>query len=144
MSFQTSLTTEQLDALLHHPERSSSDSELAGLRAVLADLRTASIAAADHHHHHATIVPTRPQTHGILWGALAIAVVLLCAAAPLTFHHHPTTTQPVAVAPQPHTATISDDALFADVQADVDASVPSPLLPLTSDTTNSTSSKDTQ
>jgi len=137
-----SLSTEQLDALLHHPEHSSSDPELASLRAVLVDLHTASTAAANHHHSRASI--TRTHTHGILWAAFATAAVLLCAATPLAFHHHPTPIQPVAVAPQPHTAAISDDALFADVQADIDASVPSPLLPLTSDTTNSTTQKDTQ
>jgi len=142
MTLQTPLPTEQLDALLHHPEHSNSDPELASLRAVLTDLRTASITAASYHHRHASITPTR--THGALWGVFATAAVLLCAATPLAFHHHPTPIQPVAVAPQPQTTPISDDALFADVQADINASVPSPLLPLTSDTTNTTTQKDTQ
>jgi len=137
-----SLSTEQLDALLHHPEHPNSDTELASLRAILTDLRSASTAAAHHHHSRASI--TRTHTHGVLWGALATAAVLLCASTPLAIHHYATSIQPVTVAPQPHPAAISDDALFADVQADVDASVPSPLLPLTSDTTNSTTQKDTQ
>ena len=137
-----SLSTEQLDALLHHPEHTSSDPELAALRAVFTDLRTASLTAANHHQSRASI--TRTRTHGALWAAFATAAVLLCAATPLAFHHHPTPIQPVAAAPQTHPAAISDDALFADVQADINASVPSPLLPLTSDTTNSTTPKDTQ
>jgi len=137
-----SLSTEQLDALLHHPEHSNSDPELARLRTVLADLRAASLATASHHHSRASI--TRTHTHGALWAALATAAVLLCAATPLAFHHHPTPIQPIAAAPQPGPAAITDDALFADVQADIDASVPSPLLPLTNDTTTSTTQKDTQ
>jgi len=137
-----SLSTEQLDALLHQPEQSSSDPELTSLRAVLTDLRTASLAAANHHQSRASIVPAR--AHGALWAAFATAAVLLCAATPLAFHHHPTPIQPIAAAPQPRPAAITDDALFADVQADINASVPSPLLPLTSDNTNSTTPKDTQ
>jgi hypothetical protein len=143
MNLQTPLTAEQLDALLHRTEHSSSDLELTSLRAVFTDLRTSSLAAASHHRRHASITPVR--THGVLWGALATAAVLLCAATPLAIHRHPTRIQPVAVTPQPHIAPISDDTLFADVQADVNASVPSPLLPLTNDTsTNSTTQKDTQ
>ena len=142
MTSPATLTTEQLDALLHQPEQANPDAELTSLRAVLTDLRTASVAAAEHHHRYASITPARGRTHRALW-ALATTAVIACAALPLGFHHHAVPIKPIAIATQQPAPTVSDDALFADIQADVDASVPSPLLPLTTDigTTNSTTQR---
>jgi hypothetical protein len=137
------LTTEQLDALLHNPEQTNTDAELTSLRATLSDLRAATIATVEHHHQHARFIPTRNNAARI-W-TFATAALILCAAAPVALHHRVTPAAPVAVAVQQPAATVSDDVLFANVQADLDASVPSPLLPLSTDTTtNSTSTKDTQ
>lgn len=132
------LTSEELDALLHHPEQANPDLELASLRSVFSDLRTASLAAAEHHHRYASIVPAR--SHTLRTWSLAMAALILCASAPLAVRHHPAHVSTVAIVatPQP-TPAVSDEVLFADVEADLDASVPSPLLPLTADTTTTKS-----
>jgi hypothetical protein len=139
-----SLTTEELDALLFQPTQArlapAQSAELASLRSVLADFRTASIAAADHHHRHASIAPARSRTMIALW-AFTAAALLVSVASPMAFHHHPTPIPAIAaIAPQQPAPAVSDEVLLADVQADLDASVPSPMLPLT---TNLTTTKST-
>ncbi len=139
------LTTEQFDALLHAPGQTHADPELAALRSVFSDLRAASAGAAEHHQRLAAIT-SRRSYRPLAW-TFAAAALLLSAGTPLAFHRHPAARSPVAtVAPaaQP-AAAVSDAVLYADVQADLDASVPDPMLPLTSDTTaNSTTQRTPQ
>jgi len=142
------LTTEELDALLFRPTEAQlarvQSAELTSLRSVISDFRTATVAAAEHHHRHASIAPTRNRATHIVW-ALAAAVLLVCASLPVAFRHHPASI-PVAVVVSPlqPVPAVSDDVLLADVQADLDASVPSPMLPLTtSDTTTKSATQRT-
>jgi len=139
------LTTEQLDALLYAPGQVHADPELAALRSVLTDLRAASTEAAEHHQRLASIT-SRRSYRPLAW-TFAAAALLLCAGTPLAVHRHPTAGLPVATATpaaQP-TSAVSDAVLYADVQADLDASVPEPMLPLTNDTTtNSTTQRNPQ
>ena len=134
------LTTEQLDALLHAPGQTHPDPEVAALRSVFTDLRTASTIAAEHHQRLASITTSRRSYRPLAW-TFAAAALLLCAGTPLAFHRHPTAPLPVAaVTPAlQSTPTVSDAVLYADVQADLDASIPEPMLPLTNDTTNTSS-----
>ena len=139
------LTTEELDALLFRPTEArlapAQSAELASLRSVLSDLRIASTAAADHHHRHASLATARSRTTRVLW-TFATAALFFCAALPMFFRHHLTPIPvPVITAKQP-APVVSDDVLLADVQADLDASVPSPMLPLT--TTDATAKSTTQ
>ena len=141
------LTTEQLDALLHAPGQTHSDPEVAALRSVFTDLRAASTIAAEHHQRLASITSSKRSYRPLAW-TFAAAALLLSAGTPLAIHRHPIASTPVAVAtpaPQPAPA-VSDAVLYADVQADLDASVPEPMLPLTSDTntTQSTTQRNSQ
>jgi len=133
------LTTEELDALLFQPTRArltiAQSDELTSLRSVLTDFRAASVIAAEHHYHRASITPTRSRTMSIFW-AFAAAALLVSIASPMASRHHPAPIPAVAtVSPQQPIPAISDEVLLADVQADLDASVPSPMLPLTNSTT---------
>ena len=133
------LTTEELDALLFQPSGArltiAQSDELDALRSVLTDFRAASVIAAEHHYHRASITPTRSRTTSVFW-AFAAAALLVSIASPMAFRHHPAPIPAVAtVSPQQPIPAISDEVLLADVQADLDASVPSPMLPLTNSTT---------
>jgi len=142
-----SLTTEELDALFFRPAEANTaiaqSAELTALQSVFTDLRTASMAAADHHRRHASIAPTRSRAMSVIW-AFAAAVIVLCAALPMFFRHHATTAPVVVTTAQQAVPTVSDEVLLADVQADLDASVPSPMLPLTTSTTTKSSPQRTR
>jgi len=137
-----SLTSEELDALLFRPAETqlapSASSELASLRSVLSDFRAVSIAAADHHRRHASIAPAKSRAMSAMW-VFAAAAYVLCAVIPAAFHRHPTSISMVAASTSQPISTVSDEVLLADVQADLDASVPSALLPLAPNVTTSKS-----
>lgn len=143
------LTTEELDALLFQPTGAkltiAQSDELASLRSVLTDFRDASVIAAEHHYRRASITPTRSRTMSAFW-AFAAAVLLVSIASPMAFRHHPAPTPAVAtVSPQQQPIpAVSDEVLLADVQADLDASVPSPMLPLTNSTTTKSTTQRTR
>jgi len=134
------LTTEQFDALLYAPDQTHPDPELAALRSVFTDLRAASTVAAEHHQRLASITTSRRSYRPLAW-TFAAAALLLFAGTPMAFHRRPAAVSPIAVvtpAAQPVPA-VSDAVLYADIQADLDASVPEPMLPLTSNTTKTQS-----
>jgi len=139
------LTTEELDALLFRSTDArlapAQSAELDSLRSVLSDLRMASAAAAGDHHRHASLAPARSRTTRVLW-TFATAALFFCVALPMFFRHHPTPVQVAVIAAKQPAPVVSDDVLLADVQADLDASVPSPMLPLT--TTDTTTKSTTQ
>jgi hypothetical protein len=130
------LSTPDLDALLLNPQQSA-DPELASLAATLRDLRESSLAAADFHQRHAIVTPHH-RIPRAAW-VFATAALALCTAAPFAFHRTPAPT-PIAVVatPQP-TPAISDENLFADIQNDLNANVPDPMLPLTATSTSTQS-----
>jgi hypothetical protein len=132
------LITPELDALLMNPQQSTNP-ELASLAATLRDLRETSLASAEYHQLHATITPHRRPTR-IAW-TFATAALALCAAVPFAFHRTPAPTPTAIVTAPPTTPTISDENLFADIQDDLDANVPSPMLPLTATTTTQSSTQ---
>jgi hypothetical protein len=134
---QTTLTNAQLDALLLAPSTSPADPELDALRSVLADLRTSSEDAARQHFIHASInaKPTsRVRVSLTTWSTLATAALLLGVVTPRLLHRTAPPAQPVTVARQEPPPAVSDEALLASVQDDLDASVPSAMLPLTTST----------
>lgn len=136
------LTTEQLDAQLAHPEltQTPEDPELAALRVILQDLRDTTTAAAEEHYRKAVVPAPRRAVSSLSW-VFATAALIVCIAGPLSFQRRQPK-QPVAVATTSQAApTMSDEVLLADIQSDLDDSVPAPLLPLSTDTTASDSSQ---
>jgi hypothetical protein len=156
---QTPLSSAQLDALLRQPDTAPADfaqhPELAALRSVLDDLRSSSFAAAERHRPQA-----RPVSAGLFdhifatgWASLAAAALVCAVAVPVALHHRqPAAGHTVAVAAvssaSPATSqpasTVSDEALLADIQADLNASVPSAMLPLSTDSSSTESTSTTQ
>jgi len=160
-SEQPACTSAQVDALLRQPGTTAPEfvqhPELAALRSVFADLRSASSAAAAQRR--PALRHPRAGRFGPVfsagWGALAAAALVCAVAVPLALHHRrPVAVQaglPVAAAAGPAAAalaqpaaTVSDEALLADVQADLNDSVPSAMLPLSTDSSSTESTSTTQ
>jgi hypothetical protein len=157
------LTNEQFDALLlshtaDHPHLRSCDecaTQLADLRSSIAGLRTTSVAAADRHYRRAVAAQTSRQRSRLqprlTWAATALAGVLFIslpfvakfrpATAPPARPPAPATPVALHVADTSTVADISDDQLLSNIQSDLSASVPSPLLPLDSTSTSTTAVK---
>jgi hypothetical protein len=155
------LTNEQFVTLLlssgaGHPHLRSCElcaSQLEGLRSSIGDLRDASVIAAERHYRAAVrdraVRQRTPHRPRFAWAITALAGVLFIGA-PFaakfgTFRSpaHP----PVAVAtvtpPANAASNLSDDQLLNNIDSDLSASVPSPLLPLES-TSTTASTKETE
>jgi hypothetical protein len=125
------LTSEQLDSLLFRGDASE-------LSSTLADLRIATSSVAEQARLNPK--PSPRKLTGFAWSfasTFAAAALMLCIYVPRIAHHPQPNTPPVLTAQQT-TPTISDDVLLADVQNDLAESVPTPMLPLTTTTTKST------
>lgn len=152
------LTNAQMDELLFSNQAEQTvphlatcpqcTAELAGLRAAFGDLRLATAAAAEHHHRRSVMPAAAHRTPRFAWATVAFATLAL-AVTPVALHYRAAPVSPdngVAVVQQPPpVTTLSDEVLFASVQDDLDASVPEPMLALstTSTTTASTTSAPT-
>lgn len=151
MKNESHLSSEQLDNLLgrtpdpkwqkHVDNCPRCAAELASLRNVLGDFRSAATASAKHHRY-LTPVARRRKLPVAAWG-LAFAALLIAVGAPLAVHRGLRMVTPPDQAlidgqpASPQQPAISDDALLSGVQADLSASVPRPLLPLSGTSTNS-------
>jgi hypothetical protein len=133
------LTSEQMDALLSHPETrersqhlrvcGTCSDELESLRAVVSDLRTAVIGSAAEHRRCAVMPAPAQRTPRAMWSLVA-ATALLCVAGPILLHTKPAH---VAVVPTPQPqvqGAVSDEQLMSDIQQDLSSSVPQAMLPL--------------
>jgi hypothetical protein len=131
--------------LTHTPHTAEAD-EFASLRPLLDDLRESAQAAAGYHRERAIIAPASHRVHRMAW-ALASLLLTIGIATPFALHKNHVTAQvaaPTAVVPTTTSTPISDDALLADIQDDLTASVPTPMLPLTTTTSTSTQLTTTQ
>ena len=123
------------DRNLTRDPRIAEEAEFASLRPLLNDLRDSAHATAGYHRERAIIAPASPRVPRMAW-ALASLLLTVGIATPFALHKNHVTAQaaaPVAITPVTTTA-ISDDTLLADVQDDLTASVPTPMLPLTTST----------
>lgn len=152
------LTNEQFVTLLispgaGHPHLRSCDlcaSQLEGLRSCIGDLRDASVVAAERHYRAAVRdQAARQRTHRhprLAWAAMAAAAVLFIGA-PFASRLRTPVHPPIAVAnvaaPANPASNLSDDQLLSNIDSDLSASVPSPLLPLES-TSTTASTKETE
>lgn len=145
---QTTLTNEKLDAALTSPLTHNADPELTHLHTTLADLRTTSEDVARNHFIHAAAnAKPAPRFSFTLkaWSTLATAALLLGVFAPRLRTPHPQPpAQPAAIAVQQPAPEMSDEALLASVQDDLDASIPSPMLPLESSTSTKSTTQRNQ
>jgi len=127
-----------------HTLSAAEESEFASL---LNDLRDSAHATASYHRERAILAPASPRVPRMAW-ALASMALTIGIATPFALHKNHVTAQvaaPAIVAPATTTTpAISDDALLADVQDDLTASVPTPMLPLTTTTSTSTQLTTTQ
>jgi len=127
--------------------RTSEEAEFASLRPLLNNLRDSAHATASYHRERAIIAPASSRVPRMAW-ALASLALTISIATPFALHKNHVTAQvaaPAIVAPATTTTpAISDDALLADVQDDLTASVPTPMLPLTTTTSTSTQLTTTQ
>lgn len=154
------LTNEQFVTLLispgaGHPHLRSCElcaSQLEGLRSSIGDLRDASVVAAERHYRaavRAQAAPRRTPRPRLAWALTAVAAVLFIGmpfAAKLRTSAHPpiaVTTVAAPVTTASNISQISDDQLLNNVDSDLSASVPSPLLPLES-TSTTASTKETE
>jgi hypothetical protein len=154
------LTNEQFVTLLispgaDHPHLRSCElcaSQLEGLRSSIGDLRDASIVAAERHYRaavRAQAAPRRTHRPRLAWAITAVAGVLFIgmpfAAKLRTPAHPPIAATPVAapVTTASNLSSLSDDQLLNNIDSDLSASVPSPLLPLDS-TSTTASTKETE
>jgi hypothetical protein len=151
------LTNEQFVTLLispgaGHPHLRSCElcaSQLEGLRSSIGDLRDASIVAAERHYRaavRAQAAPRRTQRPRLAWAATAVAAALFLGvpfAAKLRTPVHPTVAATPVAGPLTNASNLSDDQLLNNVDSDLSASVPSPLLPLES-TSTTASTKETE
>jgi hypothetical protein len=147
------LTNEQFVTLLvspgaGHPHLRSCElcaSQLEGLRSSIGDLRSASVAAAERHYRLAVLAQAaRRRTHRrprLAWAFTAVAALLVIAI-PFAAKLRTPVRQPVAATPAAAPAAnasnlsnLSDDQILNNVDSDLSASVPSPLLPLESTST---------
>jgi len=104
----------------------------------ISNLRIAATASAEEQRHHAP--PQRRKLTAFAW-SFAAAALAICIYIPRMPHHpQPLPPQPQIVA-QEQAPTISDDVLLADIQDDLSASLPTPMLPLTTTTTKSTTQR---
>ena len=121
-----------------HTLSAAEESEFASL---LNDLRDSAHATASYHRERAIIAPASSRVPRMAW-ALASLALTISIATPFALHKNHVTAQvaaPAIVAPATTTPpAISDDALLADVQDDLTASVPTAMLPLTTTTSTST------
>jgi hypothetical protein len=155
------LTNEQFVTLLispgaGHPHLRSCElcaSQLEGLRSGIGDLRDASVVAAERHYRAAVRdQAARQRTHRhprLAWAATAAAAVLFISA-PFASRLRTPVHPPIAVAtvdapvnPASNLSSLSDDQLLNNIDSDLSASVPSPLLPLES-TSTTASTKETK
>jgi anti-sigma factor RsiW len=134
------LTSEQMDALLAHPETpegsqhlevcAACSAELESLQAVMTDLRAAVIGSAGEHRRLAVMPAPAQRTPRAMWSLVA-ATALLCVAGPILMHTRPAHVA-VVQAPQPQVqGAVSDEQLMSDIQQDLSSSVPQAMLPLT-------------
>jgi hypothetical protein len=143
------LSSEQLECALHgSPSREVSlhlaacaqcTEEVDELREALGNFRVAAMASAERHYRLAATpaAPTARRLPRMAWAA-AMSALLLSIAAPIGLHRRTVTARVAAdVAERP---AVSDEALLNDIQNDLSSSVPSPLLPLASTSTNSANS----
>jgi hypothetical protein len=142
------LTGEEMDALLMEPElRDRSQhlvdcdlclTEFESLQRVMGELRTAVIASAEQHYRAAALPAISQQRPRLMWG-LAAAAAFICVVGSITLHQRPV---PVAVVNAPQQQVqggVSDEQMLSNVQEDLSASVPQPMLPLAAtDATDST------
>lgn len=162
MMQETHLNSEQLENLmcaapdatlkLHVDNCTECAAELASLRTVLGDFRTAATESARYHRAVAAVsAPRSRKVPAAAWG-LAMAALVAAVAVPFSVHHGGTTTgaqvQTVADvqpdAARPGAAQLSDEALLSGVQDDLSASVPEPLAPLSSSNTTTNNSTTTR
>jgi hypothetical protein len=154
------LTNEQFVTLLispgaGHPHLRSCElcaSQLEGLRSSIGDLRNTSVVAAERHYRaavRAQAAPRRARRPRLVWAATAVAAVLFLGA-PFAARLRTPVQSPIAATPAgapvstaSNISQISDDQLLNNVDSDLSASVPSPLLPLES-TSTTASTKETE
>jgi hypothetical protein len=137
------LTSEEMEALLMEPEPGDRSPHLAqcelcteefeSLEATIGELRTAMTASALQHNRVAAMPVmsnTRPR---MMWG-LAAAAALICGASSMVLHRVPSKMDAGNLPQQQAKAAVSDsDAqLLSNVEDDLSASVPGPMLPLAS------------
>jgi anti-sigma factor RsiW len=140
------LSSEQLECALHGPPSREVSLHLAAcaecaeevveLREALGNFRVAAAASAERHYRLAAApaAPAARRLPRVAWAA-AMSALVLSIAAPIALHRR-TVTPRVTGNVAEHSA-VSDDALLNDIQNDLSSSVPSPLLPLASTSTNS-------
>lgn len=113
--------------------------DVASMREVLGNFRSATTVSAEHHRQMAVpLVPSRVPTAA--W-VMASVVLFAGIATPFAVRRQPVPPVVVGVSPQT-SATISDEALLNSVQNDLSASVPESLLPLADTSTNAVNSTD--
>jgi anti-sigma factor RsiW len=133
------LTSEEMDALLlgsESKDRSqhlsvcpACSAEFESLLAVMDDLRIATIASAEQHRRVAVMPAPSHRTPRVMW-ALLTAAALICVAGPLAVRHRPTRVTAVSAPRQQLQGAVSDEQLLSDIQDDLSAPVPKPMLPL--------------
>jgi len=143
------LTSEQMEALLMQPESIDRSQHLAhcdrcmaefeSLHAMIGDLRTA-VAGYAGQHHRATALPVMSYASPRpMWGlAMAAGAALICVTSSIVLHERAAHVAPVIVSQQQAEGADSDEQMMSNVQDDLSASVPQPMLPLAS--TNATDS----
>jgi hypothetical protein len=145
------LTSEQMEELLMEPEAIGRSQHLAqcdgctaefeSLRATIGDLRTAVAGYAGQHHRAAELPAISYARPRPMWGlAMAAGAALLCVTSSLVWHERASHVAPVIVSQQQAEGADSDEQMMSNVQDDLSASVPQPMLPLaSSNATDSTS-----
>jgi anti-sigma factor RsiW len=113
--------------------------DVASMRAVLGNFRSAASSSAEHHLKFAAPVATArvPRTAWVLASVVLFAGI----ATPFAVRRQPVSPVVVGVSTQALPA-ISDEALLNNVQNDLSASVPESLLPLADTSTNAVNSTD--
>jgi hypothetical protein len=147
------LTSQEMEALLMEPKSGNRQphlancescmDELESFQAAIADFRSAATASA-RQQYRAAAIPTGSYARPRMMWSMVAAAVLICTAEPILLHRTLNHADVVTVPQQQAQGTVSDagsDAqLLSNVQDDLSASVPGPMLPLAStDTTSSTS-----
>lgn len=132
-------TPAELDALLTQAAETTAAPEVAGLRSALADLRACSLASAEGSLTAPPLLTTprrwyRFFPHGaVASGAMALAIGLLSA-----MHRIPSpakTALDAASMAQADPNAMSDDVLLADIQSDLNTTLPESLQPLATTST---------
>jgi|GEM_PF-2038704 len=124
--------------------------ELSSLRTGFADLRVATTSLASENLRDLdrigglrTLLPLRTRRTFFTMPRLALATAALAFAigAPVALHHR-NLAAPVAATPAQAAPQISDEALLTTIQSDLNTSVATPLLPLTSTTSTTENQKE--